>query len=56
MSVKLGLSRTLKAFENRALRGTFGPERYEVAGHWRRLHDEELHNLRASPNIIRVIK
>jgi len=28
----------------------------EVTGDWRRLHDEELHNLYASPNIIRVIK
>jgi len=27
----------------------------EVAGGWRKLHSEELHNLYASPNIIRVI-
>jgi hypothetical protein len=27
-----------------------------VAGHWRRLHNEELHNLYASPSTIRVIK
>jgi hypothetical protein len=33
-----------------------GPKREEVAGGWRRLHNEELHNLYASPNIIRVIK
>jgi hypothetical protein len=34
----------------------FGPKREEVVGGWRRLHNEELHNLYASPNIIRVIK
>jgi hypothetical protein len=34
----------------------FGPKREEVAGGWRRLHNEELHNLYASQNIIRVIK
>jgi hypothetical protein len=43
-------------FENRVLRRIFGPKREEVAGGWRRLHNEELHNLYASPNIIRVIK
>jgi hypothetical protein len=30
--------------------------REEVAGGWRRLHQEELHNLYASPDIVRVIK
>jgi hypothetical protein len=40
-------------FENRVLRRIFGPEREEVAGGWRRLHNEEFHNLFASPNIIR---
>jgi len=33
----------------------FGPKREEVAGGWRRLHNEELHNLYASPNIVWVI-
>jgi hypothetical protein len=33
-----------------------GPKREKVAGDWRRLHDEELHNLYASPNIIKAIK
>jgi hypothetical protein len=34
----------------------FGLKREEVAGGWRRLHIEELHNLYASPNVIKVIK
>jgi hypothetical protein len=38
------------------LRRIFGPEREEVEGEWRRLHNEELHNLYASTNIISVIK
>jgi hypothetical protein len=33
----------------------FGPER-EENGSWRKLHDDELHNLYSSPNIVRVIK
>jgi hypothetical protein len=43
-------------FGNRVLRRMFGPNREEVAGGWRRLHNEELHNLYDSPNVIRVIK
>jgi hypothetical protein len=43
-------------YENRVLRRIFGPKREEVAGDWRRLHNEELHNLFTSPYIIRVIK
>jgi hypothetical protein len=42
------------AFENRVLRRIFGPKREEVVGDWRRLHNEELHNLYASQNIIGV--
>jgi hypothetical protein len=45
-----------RVFGNRVLRAIFGPEREEVAGGWRRLHNEELHNLYTSPNIVRVIK
>jgi hypothetical protein len=41
--------------ENRVLR-IFGRKREEVAGNWRRLHNDELHNFYTSPNIIRVIK
>jgi hypothetical protein len=42
-------------FENRVLRKISGPKREEVAGGWRRLHNEELRNL-YSPSIIKVIK
>jgi hypothetical protein len=38
------------------LRRIFGTKTKEVAIGWRRLHNEELHNLYASPNIVRVIK
>jgi hypothetical protein len=43
-------------FENRVLRRIFGPNRDEVTGDWRKLHNEELHNLYSSSNIIRMIK
>jgi hypothetical protein len=46
----------LRAFENRVLRRIFGTEREDVAGGWRTLHEEGLHNLYASPSIVRVIK
>jgi hypothetical protein len=46
----------LRLFQNRVLRRIFGPKREEVTGGWRRLRNEELHNLYASPNIIRLIK
>jgi len=48
--------RTLRVFENRVLRTTFGPRSDEVTGEWRRLHNEELNDLYSSPNIVRVIK
>ena len=45
----------LRVFENRILRRIFGSKRDEN-GKWRRLHNEELHSLYRSPNIVRVIK
>jgi hypothetical protein len=42
--------------ENRVLRRIFGPKRDEVTGGWRKLHNEELHNVYSSTSIIRMIK
>jgi hypothetical protein len=42
--------------ENRVLRRTFGPKMDELIGGWRKLHNEELHNLDSSPSIMRIIK
>jgi hypothetical protein len=39
-------------FKNRVLRRIFGPKRDEVTGGWRKLRNEELHNLYSSPNTI----
>jgi hypothetical protein len=44
----------LRAFENRVLR-IFGPKR-EEDGSWKNLHNDEVHSLYSSPNIVRVIK
>jgi hypothetical protein len=45
----------LRVFENRVLRKIFGPKR-EEDGSWGKLHNDELHSLYSSPNIVRVIK
>jgi hypothetical protein len=46
----------LRVFGNRMLMRIFGPKRDEVMGDWRKLHNEELHNLYSSPNIITMVK
>jgi hypothetical protein len=43
-------------FENRVLRRIFEPKRDGVTGRWRKLYNEERHNLYSSPSIIRIIK
>jgi hypothetical protein len=45
----------LKVSENRVLRRIFGPKR-EGDGSWRKLHNDELHGLYFSLNIVTVIK
>jgi hypothetical protein len=46
----------LRVFEKRVLRRILEPKRDGVTGGWRKLHNEELHDLYSSPNIIRIIK
>jgi hypothetical protein len=60
MGGKLGLSllgeeHSLMVFEKRVLRKIFGPKR-EEDGSWRKLHNDELHSLYSSANIVMVIK
>jgi hypothetical protein len=55
-SLTLWEGHRLRVFENRAVRRIFGPKRDEVTGKWRKLHNEELHILYSSPNIIRQKK
>jgi hypothetical protein len=47
---------TLKVFETRKLRRILGPKRDEMVAGWGKFHDEALHNLYSSPNIIRMMK
>jgi hypothetical protein len=54
-SLTFGEEHRLRVFENRVLRRIFGPKR-EEDGSWRKLHNDELHRLYSSPNIVRVIK
>jgi hypothetical protein len=52
-SVTIREEHRLRVFENRILRRIFGAKRDEVTGEWRKLHNEELHNLYSTPDIIR---
>jgi hypothetical protein len=55
-SLTLRKEHRLRVFENRVLRRIFRPKRDEMTGDWRKLHNEELHNLYSLPSIIRMIK
>jgi hypothetical protein len=46
----------LRVYENRVLKRIFGPKRDGVSEGWRKLHNEELHNLYSSPSIIRIMQ
>jgi hypothetical protein len=53
-SLTLREEHRLRVFEERVLRRIFGPKRDEDIS-WRKLHNDELHSLYSSPNIVRVI-
>jgi hypothetical protein len=55
-SVTLREEHRLRVFENRVLRGIFGPKGDDVTGERRKLHSGDLHNLYSTPDIIRQIK
>jgi hypothetical protein len=55
-SFKLREEHRLGLFENRVLRRILGQKRDEVTGEWRKLHNEELHDLYSLPSIFRIIK
>ena len=46
----------MRVFENIVLRRIFGIRRDKVMGEWRRLHNEEIHDLYSSPNMVWVMK
>jgi hypothetical protein len=54
-SLTLREEHRLRVFESRVLMGIFGPRKDEVTEDLRKLHNEELHNLYSSPNIIRIM-
>jgi hypothetical protein len=56
LSLTLRDEQRLRVLENRVLRRIFGPKGNEVMGGWKKLHNDELHNLYSSPNIIRMMK
>jgi hypothetical protein len=55
-ALKVREEHKLKVFENKVVRRIFRLKRDGVTGGWRKLHNEELHNLCCSPSIIRILK
>jgi hypothetical protein len=55
-SLTLREEHRLRVFENRVLSRIFGSKSDEMTEGWRKLYNEELHNLYSSPSIIRIIK
>jgi hypothetical protein len=55
-SLTLREEHSLGMFENRVLRRIFAPKKDEVTGGWRKLHNEELHDLYCSPSITRILR
>jgi hypothetical protein len=47
--------RRLRASVSRVLRQIFGPVRQDVTGDWRKMHNDKLHDVYSSQNIIQVI-
>jgi hypothetical protein len=55
-SLTLREEHKLRVFEKKVLKSLFGPKRDEVIGGWRKLYNEELHNLHSFPSTIAMNK
>jgi hypothetical protein len=56
LSLKEGHGLKVRVFEHRVLRRIFRMKNFEVIGDWIKLHNEKVHNLCPSLDIIRMIK
>jgi hypothetical protein len=56
LSLTLREEPRLRVFKDKVLRSIFGPKRNEMTGGWRKLHNNEFHDLYSSSSIIRMIK
>jgi hypothetical protein len=55
LSLRLRKEHRLRVFKKKVLKKIYGPKRDEVTGGWRKLHNEDPHNLYFLPSIIRMI-